>query len=154
MKKIILLAIISILSLNSFSQQPACEQREEKLLQTIGSFSSALFYNTYGALGSIADGYTNDLYNNNMVNGLLDAQKKLMDNLMKVLIDLDTGHYVIDTKNRDYIASSIDILKGLKQQAQLVLDYVKSKTPQRLEAYEAQRQKNWKDISKLMGIKE
>ena len=45
MKKIILICTLAILSLNSFSQ--TCEEREEKLLTTIGGVSATMLYNTY-----------------------------------------------------------------------------------------------------------
>jgi len=45
MKKIVLICTLAILSLNSFSQ--TCEEREEKLLATIGGVSGTMLYNTY-----------------------------------------------------------------------------------------------------------
>lgn len=131
-----------------------CEEREDKVLDVLGGFSAGLLYNTYGLIGSIADGYAHDAYDLQSVNELLDAQKKLADNLVKVLDDLTNGNFLKDKKDGDYADSVINILKGLKKQAQLFQDYAKNSNSQKHYDYEDQRKKNWKDISKLMGIDE
>ena len=73
MKKIFF-AFLLTASVNSFSQP--CEEREVKLQQAMVSFSSALMYNTYGVIGSIADAYVKNAYNAEMVDQLMNAQKK------------------------------------------------------------------------------
>jgi hypothetical protein len=59
-----------------------------------------------------------------------------------------------DKADKDYITSSVSIVKGLKIQAELLLDLVRNKSQKNTKAYEEQRKKNWKDLSKLMGIPE
>jgi hypothetical protein len=152
MNKIVITLCLFAFSFPVFSQ--TCEQREDELLKTVGSFSAGLLYNTYGTIGSISDGFAHDVYDKETVNELLDAQKKLADNLVKVLEDLKTGGYLKDKSDQDYSASIITILKGLKKQAQLMQDYAKLKTQQKLDDYDTQRKENWKKISQLMGIEE
>jgi hypothetical protein len=152
MRKHILLFSLFTLSMTSFSQ--TSDERENKLLETLGGFSAAMLYNTYGLIGSISDGYAHDAYDALTISNLMDAQRKVADNLVKVLEDLKNTGYLKDKKDQDFAGSVINILKGLKKQAQLLEDYADNKTRQKQEAYEDQRKQNWSAISKLMGIEE
>jgi hypothetical protein len=150
MKKILIAFCLLIISVKGFTQ--TCEQREAKLLETLGSFSAGFLYNTYGMIGGIVDGYANNAYTAEKANTLVDEQKKITDNLAKVLDELNTGNFLNDKSDQDYVTTAINILKGLKSQIRFFQDYVKTKSTQSQDQYEQQRQKNWKDISKLMGI--
>jgi hypothetical protein len=152
MRNHIIVLFLLTASVKGFSQ--SCEERESKLLEAFGGFSAGMLYNTYGLIGSISDGYTHDAYDALTISDLMDAQKKLADNLVKVLEDLKSGGYLKDKKDQDFTGSVINILKGLKKQAQLLEDYADNKSRQKQEAYEEQRKQNWSAISKLMGIEE
>lgn len=152
MKKIIM--VFSLLAFFFSSTAQPCEEREEKLLQAVGSFSAATFYNTYAVLGSIGDGYAHEVYNAAMVKELMDAQENLSDNLIRVFQQLIEKKIFIARVDIDYAVEAIDILTGLKTQAQLMKEYSSSRKKQKLTDYEDQRNKNWSAISKLMGIKE
>ena len=117
-------------------------------------FSSALLYNTYGVIGSIADAYIKNAYNAEMVDQLMNAQKNLADNLVKVLDGLVKDNMLNTTMDRDYAVSAISILEGLKKQAGFLQEYAQTNSRQKQEAYDDQRKKNWSVLSKLMGIKE
>jgi hypothetical protein len=152
MRKIIVLACLCINSIFCFSQ--TCEERETKLIHGLTSFSAGLLYNTYAVIGSLSDGFGNDVYDAKSMTSLLNAQKQLLDNLSEVLRNMTGQQTLRAQRDIDFANSSASILKGLKTQADLMLSYVRSKTPQRLEAYETQRNKNWNDITSLMGLKE
>jgi hypothetical protein len=152
MKTGILLFAIFSTTFNSYSQ--TCEEREKKLLGVFGGFSAGMLYNTYGTIGSISDGFAHEAYDALTVSDLMDAQKKVVDNLVKVLEELKNPGYLKDTKDQDFAVSVINILRGLKKQAQLLDEYVNNKNRQKMEAYAEQRKQNWSAISKLMGIAE
>ncbi len=152
MKNLFITLCLFAVSSGSFSQ--TCEERESKLLEAVGSFSAGMLYNTYGLIGSISDGYAHDAYDALTISDLMEAQKKVADNFVKVVEELKNGGYLKDIKDQEFAASMINILKGLKKQAQLLVDYADNKTRQKQEAYDAQRKQNWSAISKLMGIEE
>jgi len=152
MKNVLVALAVLIVSASARSQ--SCEEKVEKLLQTVGSFSAATLYNTYAAIGSIGDGYGHDAYDAVTVSDLLDAQKKLADNLTRVLRELIDQKTLQNQSDIDYTNKTISILNGLKIQAQLMDDYVTTKRQQKLNDYDAQRKKNWAAISKLMGVEE
>ena len=152
MKKIVLSLFILIVSLNCFCQ--TCEEREPRIQQAMVGFSSALLYNTYGVIGSIADAYVKNAYNAEMVDQLMNAQKNLADNLVKVLDGLVKDNILVTQMDKDYAVSAINILEGLKKQGGLLQEYAQTNSRQKQEAYDDQRKKNWSVLSKLMGIKE
>lgn len=151
MKKIISIICLCFATVNCFAQSD-CEKRETKLLEAMGSFSASALYCTYGMIGGISDGYAYKAYEAKTVNDLMDSQEKLADNLVKVLEDLVTENTLKDVNDKNYAATVIGILKGLKKQAQLLVDYVQNKTEKNMSAYDDQRKENWKGISKLMGL--
>ena len=150
MKKFMIVLLMLVMTTSIGAQ--TCEQREENLKSSLASFSAAVLYNTYGLIGSISDGFGQDVYNDETAINLLDAQNKLMDNLVRVLDELNKTH--LPEKDSIYINSASNILRGLKKQSELMQDYCNNKRQQKLNAYEEQRKKNWSDISKLMGVKE
>jgi hypothetical protein len=152
MKKIILATCLFAISFTSFSQ--TCEEREAQMLGVMGSLSAGFLYNTYGLIGSIADGYTHDAYTAEAATNLVDAQKKLADNMIVLLENIIRKKAFKDKKDEDYLSSCIAIIKGLKTQAECLMTLVKNNTQKNTNAYEEQRKKNWKDLSKLMGIPE
>jgi hypothetical protein len=152
MKNVILACTLIIISLSSSSQ--TCELREEKLIECLGAFTAGYLYNTYGLIGSVSDAFANDVYDAKTTNNLLGAQKKVLDNLGPLLDSLVSIGTFSSKEYREDVATTKSIFNGLKKQIDLMLEYIRSKTPQRLEAFEEQRKKNWSAISKMMGIDE
>ena len=152
MKKALLTGCLLVLGLAVLAQTG--EEKEKKLVQAFTSFSAATLYNTYGIIGSISDGFGADAYDAETVKNLLNAQQELMDNLVKVVEDLKSSGTVSDSVTINYITTAAGIMKNLKQQARLMTDYARTKKRSLLDEYEKQRNTNWKDISKLMGVKE
>ena len=152
MKKVLTLLLMSLLLLHARSQ--TCEQREKVQVSTIGSFSAAFLYNTYGMIGSLADGFGHDAYDEETMTGLLNAQTKLLDNMTQVMEKLFLGNNLQDSVDANYARNTATLLQGLKKQVQHLQEYVNSKSKQKLDAFHVQQDKNWKAISKLMGIKD
>ena len=153
MKKL-LLCIVFVATLAPCFSQQTCEQREKKLLETIGSFSAGFLYNTYGLIGSISVGYIHKVYSKEDAYDLLEAQKKLADNMNKMLARSQADSIFQDQKDISYIRDVTEIIGGLKRQALLIQEYTRSRKQKELDAYEEQRKKNWTAISTLMGIEE
>ncbi len=150
MKKI-LLAFLLMASVNSFSQ--TCEEKETKLLQVVGGFSSALFYNTYGLIGSIADGYAKDAYTAEMVHDLMTAQKNMMGNLVVMLNNL-VKDSVLQRADKEYAVAAATLLNSLQEEAGLLLEFADSNSEKKRKAYEDLHRRNWSSLSRLMGLKE
>jgi hypothetical protein len=153
MKKLIT-AFVLLLSMHFEGYAQNCEQREKQLLSAVGGFSAGYLYNTYGMIGSVSDGFGNNVYSIETVNDLMEQQKKVLDNMVKSMGALIEGGYIRDSSDISYIRSSVILMKGLKKQAELMQEYAKRKTQSKLNEYDEQRRKNWKDLSIMMGIDE
>lgn len=151
--KNILVAILFLVPATTAIAQ-TCEEREKQLITTVGAFSAGYLYNTYGLIGSIADGFGHDTYKPDHTHDLLEAQKKVLDNMISVIGKLTGEGNLGNEDNINYMKKAAEVMKGLKKQAQLLQDYVQNKRQSLLNAYDEQRTKNWKAISKLMGIEE
>lgn len=152
MKKIIIACSLVLVSLNLNSQ--TCEERENKMLTIIGGFSAGMLYNTYGVIGAVADGFTNDAYKSNEVNNLMTAQKSMADNIIKMLNESLDEKIFSKEADKKFAESVIELIKGLKKQAQFLIEVSETNSGKKKDAYEEQRKKNWADLSKLMGIDE
>ena len=152
MKRIFFFLTLSLIGLQGVGQD--CEAREKRLLESLGSYTAVCLYNTYGVIGSITDGYMKDAYDDEMVNDLVEAQKTVIDNLSEAMNKLITDKMLKDPSDVEFGRGVIDVLKGLKKQAQLLLDYVKTRRQDKQNAYAQQRKENWSAICKIMGIKE
>ena len=152
MRKIIVLLTLVLYSTISFTQ--ACEEREDKLLSAVGGFSAGLLYNTYGLIGSVGDAFGKDAYTAETVTDLMNAQMNMADNIIKMIDGLINEKALKDENDKNYIIATKEIIAGLKKQAEILVNYAKTNNNQQQKAYEQQRQKNWKDISKLMGMEE
>lgn len=152
MKKIVF--TIAFFSISYCTIAQSCEERENKLLSAIGSFSAGLLYNTYGLIGSVADAFEKNAYPPETVADLMNAQKNMADNLIKMIDGLLNENALSNDKEKNYITAAKEVITGLKKQAEILADYARTNSSRQQKAYEQQRQKNWKDISKLMGIEE
>ena len=152
MKKIILICTLAILSLNSFSQ--TCEEREEKLLTTIGGVSATMLYNTYVLIDVAKDAFLNKTYETEKVTQLMNSQKAMADILIKIFEDNLKEKAFSKEDDKNFIESLTESIKGLKNQAVLLLNITEDNIASNTEAYTKQKEKNWGAIAKLLGIAE
>lgn len=152
MKKIML--ALMLLTATFAAPAQTCEEREAKLLETAGAFSAGYLYNTYGMIGAIADGYVKDAYNTTTVRDIMKAQQQLADNITGMIQKMVTNNILKDEADVTYMKECMTIMKGLKTQAQYLIDYAETGKADRQNAYAEQRDKNWKAISKLMGVED
>lgn len=152
MKKIILICILAILSFNSFSQ--TCEEREEKLLTTIGGVSAIMLYNTYVLIDVAKDAFLKKIYETEKVTQVMNSQKGMFDFLIKTFEDNLKEKAFAKEDDKNFIESLTESIKGLKNQAVLLLKITEDNSASNTEAYTKQKEKNWTAISTLLGISE
>lgn len=150
MRKLILLLFILITGTASHAQLTAAQ--ESKMLQSMGGLSAAYLYNTYSAIGSVADGYSGGVYTEKETTDILDNQKQMCGNLIKMLQGLVDDKVLNDQRDVDFMKNTITIIKGLKNQAQYYEDYMANKNDERKTKYDDQRKENWNGISKVLGL--
>ncbi|HEU4575598.1 MAG TPA: hypothetical protein VFS36_11405 [Chitinophagaceae bacterium] len=152
MKKIILLFAVAAISFSSMAQ--SCEERETNLLNTLGGLSAGFMYNTYLSIGSVSDAYVKEVYTKENTLALLEEQVNLIENIRKMLNELLEKKSLTAADDQRFVKETMEVMKGLQQQARFFKEYVNTKDNTKATSYENQRQSNWKNISKLMGLDE
>lgn len=150
MKKILVLFSMAAISLSSHSQN--CEEREANLLNTLGGMSAGFLYNTYVSIGSLSDGYAKDVYSKDLINSLVEEQTQLIENVRIMLNDLLVKKSLISDDDQKFVKQTMEIMNGLKEQARFLKEIANTNETAKKDAYQKQRQDNWKKISKLMGL--
>ena len=149
MKKLTLVLLVLFTHLVATAQN--CDERENKLFDLINNFSSAYLFNTYGLIGSIVD--TANAYKDETVEELLKAQQKLATD-MSALIRKKLSDSLISTNRTKYLEAFSTILLGFNEQVESYFNVMKNNSRKNRDAYIASRERSWKEISSLMGIKE
>ena len=123
---------------------------EENLLLAVGALSGQNVYVTYAYIGTVADGYANDVYS--------PAQ---VQELMKEIVGLcsTAGGYVrtlaeadISADDRESIEQMVGILDLLRREAEALSAFVVSQSQADLTAYETARARAWPQIQNALGI--
>ena len=146
------LLIILCLNFSSHSLSQTCEERQGKLLELNGSLSAGFMYNTYAVLGSLADGFGHEVYDKETITDLMAAQRKMASNMVEVLEKSIAEKLFVDQDDRDFTTASVVVVKSFITQVDLFLKYVQNRSQKNLNAFQAERTSNWKQLSKLMGI--
>lgn len=152
MKKLIIVSIVTMMAINVHSQET--EKRENNLFELFNNFSTAYLFNTYALIGSIADGYDKNAYDENTVTDLLNAQKKLATDLVVLIENKLKGEVFTIERRKKYLESFIPILNEFNLQIDLFFKVLKNNSRKNVDAYVEQRKKSWKDISNLVGLKD
>jgi hypothetical protein len=153
MKKIIFCISLLILSHQSISQQN-CDESERNSNAIIAAVSAGFLYNTYALIGSLADGYESNAFDEATLVDLFSAQKQMARNMSSLFEKQDTDPNLQDLGRKEYMRSLTAIIKEFELQMNLLEKMVQNKSRKNIEAYTTQRSKSWKDISKLMGAKD
>src|SRR5689334_6483969 len=124
MKKILALLISLSLCLGSFGQ--SCEERENALLTALGSVSGGFVYNTYSTIGAVCDGFVKKIYDGSSAQSIIEEQVTLIESTRKSMQDIIDKKMLKDNDDVSYVNDLNNILDGLKKQANLLLDYIKT----------------------------
>ena len=150
MRKIIFFILLFAVGANAQAQMTA--EQEKKMLRAVGGLSAAYLYNAYSSIGSVADGFSGGVYTEKETTDILDNQKQMCNNLIKMLNELIDEKVLNDQLDVDFMKTTIGIVNGLKNQAQYYEDYISNKNDDRKNKYDDQRKENWKGISKILGL--
>ena len=138
------LAIAIIWALPSSAHAETC-------MEALGAVHSANLFNTYTAIGAVADGFSRDTYTKDDVRDLMATQTAFIDVLSKSLttVDADVGTTSPDRKT---IAKLQEIYRLLKSEAMSLRAYSQSKKKSDLAAYDDSRARAWVEIEALLGL--
>lgn len=141
---------ILIMIASSTSVMGQIEDGKNKALESIGVLSAVTIYNTYLAIGAVADGY-GTAYEDDYVVSLMEEQKSLLANTIDQLNLLTASDY-LDTNDKEFVKQTTDCLNYLKMEAEAMSKYVGSKTQADLDSYNFYRDRAWNMIEDLLGL--
>ena len=153
---LLLVACISLLILPVLCRAQEQEKKEEESktddrLVCIGALAGAHIYTTYGYVGTVADAYANDVYKADKVQDLMKEVVGLADVSIKQLKPVRDGK-IVET-DKKVIDDVVEVYGLLKEEAQALSDYTKSKDQDDLKKYEKARTTAWPKIKLVLGIK-
>lgn len=127
-------------------------QDQGALLETIGATSAQGLFLTHMAIGTLADSYAKKAYNKQEALQIVDAYIQITQATKDKLNELLTTQSLSeeDTKGLRKIISIYDTLLA---SAQDVKAFINTGNKSHADAYTRDRDKAWKQISNLLGIK-
>jgi hypothetical protein len=154
---LLLVASVSLLILPVLCRAQEKEKKEEESktddrLVCIGALAGAHIYTTYGYVGTVADAYAHEVYKADKVQDLMKEVVGLADVSVKQLKAVRNGSIVESDKK--VIDDVIEVYGLLKEEAQALSDYTKSKDQDELKKYEKARTTAWPKIKTVLGIKD
>ncbi len=135
--------------------QPPAEQEKPRevdaRLKTIGSLGASHIYTSFGYIGTVADAIAKDVYPPERAEDLMREMIGMIDvNIANLREVRKTGLTESDVAAVD---AMIEIYALLKQEAQALSRYAKSRDMEDARAFEKARQTAWPQIARLLGLK-
>lgn len=147
-----LLPLFLLLFYSSVLNSQTVEQRETKLLESIGTLSSAYIYNAFMVIGSVSDASVDKVYTDSLATAVLLEQQGMLDVVSESLSKLVKEKALKDINDINYVNTLSPLLKGLKAQAQAYIDFLKTKSTVHTTEFTRLRKSNWKSICAILGI--
>ena len=136
--------------LDSPEPDAAASDVEDKLLLAVGALSGQNVYVTYAYIGTVADGFANQVYSADQVRELMSEVMGLCSvagDYMQALADSK-----ISTDDKATIEQMVGIFGLLRQEADALSSFAQSESQKDLDAYETARRDAWPQIQAALGI--
>ncbi|TAL34439.1 MAG: hypothetical protein EPN93_12000 [Spirochaetes bacterium] len=133
-------------------QARAQEDHASIMLETIGTLSAQGVYLTYGAIGSVADGYAKKIYTKELTTQLLTEYATLSGSAAKQLEKLAASG-ALSAEDVGYVNKLVSTYNHLIAEANGYKNYVSTGKQEHVKVYSDEREKAWAAISDLLGLK-
>lgn len=131
---------------------PMTASASEDCLKSVGAAHGANLFNSYTAIGAIADGYSSGMYTKSEVRDLMATQIAFARTLRGGLETLAAGD--ISKTDKATIARFAQTYVHLEGEARALLKYTDSGKKEDLDAYDAERKKAWALVERILGLTE
>jgi hypothetical protein len=150
MKTLLSFFIVIFLSFSS-----AKAQCSDDLLESYGGISVVAMYNTFVSIGAIADGYSNEQYDAQYVQTLMDEQIGMLTTVSDMLTKvIENDSNKVDILDKDFMSEILIAFKYLELEANALKNYSMSDSADYSAEYETNRQLAWTKIAELMGLED
>jgi hypothetical protein len=120
------------------------------LLYLVGALGGSHVYTTYGYIGVIADSVPKNTYPDEKIRELMHEIVAMSDNLTAQLQKVREG--VLTDEDAQAVDEMIAIYALLREQAQALVAFTESRTPETANEFERTRKIVWPRISRLLGL--
>ena len=124
---------------------------QEEALSSVGALGASNFYITYLAIGAIADGHANEVYDDETTIELMQVLANLLNSSSESLQELlNSG--ILDPDDFSYVTEMINILNLLVNEAQGYQNYLETMDVSHANLYDNYRNNAWAKIEVLLGL--
>jgi hypothetical protein len=152
MKKLLLFLTVAALFLAPYASN--AQTGKDQALETMGSVSAMLVYNTYLSIGAIADGFEKEAYDAETVKALMDEQDGAMNEIINSFDALLESGFVTSEGDKEYVDKLQEACGTLKEMADDLSTYSGNKSTGNADIFQATRNKAWGEISDILGLEE
>ena len=153
MKKTGICILGLLLAIGLVFAPPIAAQDEGILLETIGVLSAQGLYLTYTAIGTLADGYNKDLYEEEFMLQILQQYielTKVAKDQMQSLLSTQT----LTGEDIGFVNNIVTTYNLLLAEANAMRNYVLTGTQEHVDEFHKHRNAAWANISDLLGLQE
>ena len=144
---------ICVTQLSAQTQTNTCTGKDQAL-ETLGATGGMMIYNTFLVIGTIADGNTKAVYEDQFAIDLLDEQIAAINLLDTQYTELYKSGFITDASDKKFIEDVIKALHLLKNEATHLKRYISYDLDSDLDEYNAARNSAWDLIKEILGIEE
>jgi hypothetical protein len=149
--KIAILCLVSVLALTLPTQSVRAEGKANPFAVALGATGAQAVFSNYMAIAELADLYGAKAYDKDKATQLATMYAKLTESAKDSLTDLiDSGK--LNESDTTAVQQMVVINDLLGKTANGIVTYIKEPNEDNLAAYDKNRQKAWKSISKFLGI--
>lgn len=124
---------------------------DDTCMEAVGAAHGANLFNTYTAIGAIADGYGKGVYDESDVQDLMTTEAGFIKALTGSLTKLEEQKGV-SKQDRKALHQFIATYALLDAQARALLTYAKSNEDEDLKRFDEARKKAWTRIEDILGL--
>jgi DUF1680 family protein len=125
-------------------------KKESSNLELIGMLGGQSVYNMYLVIGAIADNFASGNYEADTASELLDVQVLFSERIAEKFRTLLSEQELVES-DKEVLNDMVKLYTGLQKQAKFAKAFIGGDEDAAAN-FEAQRKKNWADISALLGI--
>ena len=144
------LVIGILLAFSGFTVQ--AQSSNDAALETIGAVSGGMLYNSYTALGILADAYGAEAYEADFAVQLIDEQIAIYSSLKDQYKGLLDSGFLKDPNDQEFTRDIVITLDMLTDEANALKNYIESDSEDDAGYFQERRQLAWDKIAYLLGI--
>jgi hypothetical protein len=153
MNRLVLSLLAAALLLPATSASAQDPNAGNPIMHSFGAISAQALYTTYMAVAELGDLYAHKAYDKDKTIQVATSYVKFAEGAKESLSDL-VASGKLNTEDEGFVNQSIIVNDLLGKTAQALIEVATSPTDETKAAFEKNRQKSWKALSKMLGIEE